>query len=104
MGTVARLASGMSGNLIERCADVMLKERRSLVVVPRETPLSLIHLNNLATLLQAGARIVPAMPGFYHRPKSVEDLVAFVVERMAEQTGIPELIEQNRLHWNPNRL
>lgn len=104
MGTVARLASGMSGNLIERCADVMLKEQRPLVVVPRETPFSLIHLNNLRTLLQAGARIVPAMPGFYHQPQNINDLVMFVVERLAEQTGIAALVQQNRLHWNPQRL
>lgn len=104
MGTVARIAAGMSGNLIERCADVMLKEGRRLVVVPRETPFSLIHLNNLTTLVTAGARVVPAMPGFYHQPRTIDDLVTFVVERVAEQTGIPALQEQNRLHWNATRL
>jgi 4-hydroxy-3-polyprenylbenzoate decarboxylase len=104
MGTVARIAAGMSGNLIERCADVMLKERRPLVVVPRETPLSLIHLQNLTNLLQAGSRIVPAMPGFYHQPRTVEDLVDFLVERVCEQLGIDALVAQNRLHWNANRL
>lgn len=79
MGTVARIACGLSTNLPERCADAMLKERRPLLLVPRETPLSEIHLKNLLRLSRAGAHIVPAMPAFYHRPATLVDLVDFVV-------------------------
>jgi 4-hydroxy-3-polyprenylbenzoate decarboxylase len=81
MGTVGAIAGGLADNLIERAADVMLKERRRLVLVPRETPLSVIHLENLATLARAGAVILPPSPGFYHHPQSVADLVDFVVAR-----------------------
>jgi len=88
MGTLARIAAGISGNLIERSADVMLKERRSLLLVPRETPLSDIHLENMLKLSRAGARIVPAMPAFYSRPGSVLDLVDFVVGKLLDQLGI----------------
>ncbi|MDD2899509.1 MAG: UbiX family flavin prenyltransferase [Desulfuromonadaceae bacterium] len=88
MGTLARIAGGSSGNLIERCADVMLKERRSLLLVPRETPLSDIHLENMLKLSRAGARIIPAMPAFYNRPESVLDLVDFVVGKVLDQLGI----------------
>lgn len=88
MGTVGRIASGLSSTLIERTADVMLKERRPLLLVPRETPLSVIHLENLLKLSRAGARIVPAMPAFYHHPKSVEDMVNFVVGKVLDQLGI----------------
>lgn len=88
MGTLARVAGGISGNLIERSADVMLKERRPLLVVPRETPLSDIHLENMLKLSRAGARIIPAMPGFYGRPESVLDLVDFVVGKILDQLGI----------------
>jgi 4-hydroxy-3-polyprenylbenzoate decarboxylase len=104
MGSLARIATGMSGNLIERCADVMLKERRPLVIVPRETPLNLIHLQNMTLLVQAGARIVPAMPGFYYQPRSIADLANFMTERICEQTGIEALSEANELHWNAARL
>lgn len=85
MSTVARLAAGMSSDLLERAADVQLKEGRKLVLVPRETPLSLIHLRNLTTLAEAGARIVPAIPAWYHQPQSIEDLVDFVVARALDQ-------------------
>jgi 4-hydroxy-3-polyprenylbenzoate decarboxylase len=88
MGTLARVAWGSSANLIERCADVMLKERRPLLLVPRETPLSDIHLENMLKLSRAGARIIPAMPAFYHRPESVLDLVDFVVGKVLDQLGI----------------
>ncbi|MEN9206954.1 MAG: flavin prenyltransferase UbiX [Gloeomargarita sp. GMQP_bins_120] len=88
MGTVAKLAAGFSGDLIERAADVHLKEGRPLVLVPRETPFSLIHLRNLTTLAEAGARIVPAIPAWYHQPQSVLDLVDFVVARALDQLGM----------------
>lgn len=88
MGTLARIACGNSGNLLERCADVMLKERRPLVLVPRETPLSEIHLENMLKLARMGARIVPAMPAFYHGPRSVDDLVNFVVGKAMDALGI----------------
>ncbi|MBI1919870.1 MAG: UbiX family flavin prenyltransferase [Geobacter sp.] len=88
MGTVGRVAAGLSSTLIERTADVMLKERRPLVLVPRETPLSEIHLENLLKLARAGARIVPAMPAFYHQPESVDDLVNFMVGKVLDQLGV----------------
>jgi 4-hydroxy-3-polyprenylbenzoate decarboxylase len=88
MGTLSRIACGNSGTLLERCADVMIKERRPLVLVPRETPLSEIHLENMLKLSRLGARIVPAMPGFYHRPESVDDLVNFVVGKALDSLGI----------------
>ena len=88
MGTVAKLACGLSSDLLERSADVQLKEGRKLVIVPRETPFSLIHLRNLTTLAEAGARIVPAIPAWYHNPQTIEDLVDFVVARTLDQLDI----------------
>ncbi|MEB3250782.1 MAG: flavin prenyltransferase UbiX [Cyanobacteriota bacterium] len=88
MSTVGRLAAGLSSDLLERAADVQLKEGRRLVIVPRETPFSLIHLRNLTTLAEAGARIVPAIPAWYHQPETIEDLVDFVVARALDQVGI----------------
>jgi 4-hydroxy-3-polyprenylbenzoate decarboxylase len=88
MGTVGALAAGLADNLIERAADVMLKERRTLVLVPRETPLSTIHLENLTQLSRAGAVILPPAPGFYGRPASVEALVDFIVARVLDQLGV----------------
>lgn len=85
MSTVGKLAAGLSSDLLERAADVQLKEGRKLVLVPRETPFSLIHLRNLTTLAEAGARIVPAIPAWYHHPQSIEDLVDFVVARSLDQ-------------------
>lgn len=85
MSTVAKLATGLSSDLLERAADVQLKEGRRLVVVPRETPFSVIHLRNLTTLAEAGARIVPAIPAWYHHPETIEDLVDFVVARALDQ-------------------
>ena len=88
MGTLAAIAGGLADNLIERAADVMLKERRPLVLVPRETPLSAIHLENMLKLARAGAVILPPAPGFYTRPKTVEDVVDFVVARVLDHLGV----------------
>lgn len=88
MSTVAKIAVGLSSDLLERAADVQIKEGRKLVVVPRETPFSLIHLRNLTTLAEAGVKIVPAIPAWYHNPKTIEDLVDFVVARSLDQLGI----------------
>jgi 4-hydroxy-3-polyprenylbenzoate decarboxylase len=92
MGTLAAIAAGFADNLIERAADVMLKERRTLVLVPRETPFSLIHLENMTRAARAGAVILPANPGFYHRPQRIEDLVDFLVARVLDQLGVPNEI------------
>lgn len=88
MGTLARVAHGFSSNLVERAADVALKEGRPLVVVPRETPLSVLHLQNLLAIARLGAIVLPAMPGFYHRPQTVADLVDFVVGKILDRLGI----------------
>ncbi len=88
MSTVGKIAAGLSSDLLERSADVQLKEGRKLVIVPRETPLNLIHLRNLTTLAEAGARIVPATPAWYHHPKTIDDLVDFVVARALDQFDI----------------
>jgi 4-hydroxy-3-polyprenylbenzoate decarboxylase len=88
MGTVAAIAHGTSRSLIERAADVILKERRKLVLVPREAPLSLVHLRNLTLASEAGALVLPAAPGFYHHPQQVRDLVDFVVQRVIDQLGL----------------
>lgn len=88
MGMLGRIARGVSSSVLERCADVALKERRPLVLVPRETPLTSIHLENMLALSRAGAVILPACPGFYHRPASVEDLVDFVVARILSMLGV----------------
>ncbi len=88
MGTLARVAAGFSSNLVERAADVALKEGRPLVIVPRETPLSVIHLENLLGLARLGAIVLPAMPGFYHRPRTMEDLVAHVVGKVLDRLGV----------------
>lgn len=88
MSTVARVAHGISDTLLTRAADVMLKERRSLVVVPRETPLSVIHLENLTALARAGATILPAMPSFYGKAKTLDDAVDTVVARVLDHLGL----------------
>jgi 4-hydroxy-3-polyprenylbenzoate decarboxylase len=89
MKTLACIANGISDNLIARAAEVTLKQERKLVVVPRETPLDQIHLENLLRLKAAGAIILPACPGFYHRPKSIQDLVDFMVGKILEALGLP---------------
>jgi flavin prenyltransferase len=88
MGTAAAIAHGLSENLIHRAADVHLKERRKLVLVPRETPLSLVQLRNLAACAEAGAVVLPAMPAFYTRPRTLQDAVDFVVGRVCDQLGV----------------
>jgi 4-hydroxy-3-polyprenylbenzoate decarboxylase len=88
MGTVSAIAHGTSRSLIERAADVTLKERRPLLLVPRETPLSLVHLRNLTLATEAGAVVLPAAPGFYHRPTKVSELVDFVVQRILDHLGV----------------
>lgn len=90
MGTLSAISVGASRSLIERAADVTLKERRKLILVPRETPLSAIHLSNMLRLTRAGAVVMPAAPGFYHRPKQVSDLVDFVVARILDQFGVEQ--------------
>jgi len=88
MGTVAAIAHGVSENLIHRAADVHLKERRKLILVPRETPLGLIQLRNLTAVAEAGAVVLPAMPAFYTLPKTVNDMIDFVVGRVCDQLGV----------------
>lgn len=92
MGTVSAIAQGSSRSLVERAADVALKERRRLILVPRETPLSLIHLENLLRVTRAGAVVMPAAPGFYHRPTSIEELVDFMVARVLDHLDVEHRI------------
>lgn len=92
MGTAGRIANGISNDLITRAADVCLKERRKLILVPRETPWNLIHLRNFTQLAEAGATILPAAPGFYHKPQSIEDLVDFMAARILQQLGIEQTL------------
>ncbi|MEY2632774.1 MAG: hypothetical protein RIR00_1428 [Pseudomonadota bacterium] len=94
MGTLAAIAQGMADKLIERAADVVLKERRPLILVPRETPLSVIHLENMLRLARAGAVILPPAPGFYHRPTTMQGLVDFVVARVLDQLRVPHDLMQ----------
>jgi 4-hydroxy-3-polyprenylbenzoate decarboxylase len=89
-GTVAAVAHGMSDNLIERAADVVLKEKGQLILVPRETPLSTLHLENLHKLSLLGATIMPAAPGFYHQPQSIQDLIDFIVARLLDHLGLDQ--------------
>ncbi|MEF8751048.1 MAG: flavin prenyltransferase UbiX [Candidatus Accumulibacter necessarius] len=99
MGTLAAIAQGLASKLIERAADVVLKEGRKLILVPRETPLSAIHLENMLRLSRAGAVILPPSPGFYHHPQRVEDLVDFVVARILDQLQVPHTLMQR---WGDN--
>ena len=100
MGTLAAVAQGLSGKLIERAADVVLKEGRKLVLVPRETPFSTIHLENMLRLARAGAVILPPNPGFYQHPQSVADIVDFVVARILDQIGVKHQLMQR---WGEGR-
>lgn len=88
MGSLARIAAGLSGSLIERAADVTIKEGKQLVLVPRETPLSAIHLENMLKLARLGVSIVPAMPGFYGQPKTIDDMVNFLTARILDTLGV----------------
>lgn len=94
MGTVSAIAHGSSRSLVERAADVALKERRPLLLIPRETPLSLIHLENLTAVTRAGAVVIPASPGFYHRPTTIEQLVDFVVARVLDHLQVEHTLGQ----------
>lgn len=98
MGTTGRIANGSSDDLIARTADVIIKERRRLIIVPRETPYSLIHINNMKTLTLAGAIICPASPSFYSNPKTIDDLVMTVVSRIIDLAGF----ENNSFRWMDN--
>jgi 4-hydroxy-3-polyprenylbenzoate decarboxylase len=98
MGTLARIAAGTAGDAVARIADVQLKERRPLILVPRETPLNLIHLRNMTTLTQAGAVIAPAAPAFYTRPDSLDTLVDTFVARILQLAGLASLEAPYR--WN----
>ena len=91
-GTLAAIAQGLANNLIERAADVMLKEGRKLILVPRETPFSAIHLENMLRLSRAGATILPPNPGFYHHPQTVAALIDFVVARILDQLNFPHTL------------
>lgn len=92
MGTLAGIAAGASRSLVERAADVALKERRPLLLVTRETPLSLVHIENMRRVTLAGAVVMPAAPGYYHRPKAVSDLVDFIVARALDHLGVPNTL------------
>ena len=92
MGTLASIAAGTSRSLVERAADVALKERRTLLLVTRETPLSLIHLENMRRVTLAGAVVMPAAPGFYHRPTSIAELVDFIVARVLDHLDVPNTL------------
>ncbi|PKO51813.1 MAG: aromatic acid decarboxylase, partial [Betaproteobacteria bacterium HGW-Betaproteobacteria-21] len=99
MATLAAIAAGLSQSLIERAADVVLKEQRKLVLVPRETPYSAIHLENMLKLARLGVCILPPNPGFYHHPQTVQDLVDFVVARVLDQLGVPHAL---MARWGEN--
>ncbi|MEJ1959584.1 MAG: flavin prenyltransferase UbiX [Nitrosomonadales bacterium] len=101
MGTLAAVAAGLSDDLIARAADVMLKEKRPLILVPRETPFSAIHLENMLRLAHAGAVILPPNPGFYHHPQNVQDIVDFVVARILDHLGVAQTLIKP---WGGNPL
>jgi 4-hydroxy-3-polyprenylbenzoate decarboxylase len=99
MGTLGRIAAGTSDSAILRAADVFLKERRKLILVPRETPWNLIHARNVVTLMEAGAMILPASPGFYSKPKTIEEVADTVVVRILDQLGLPA---EDAFRWGEN--
>lgn len=99
MGTLARIASGISNDLTTRAADVILKERRKLILVTRDTPLSLIHINNMKTVTEAGGIICPASPSFYSKPQTIEMLAATVIDRVLDLCGL----EQNSFRWGSEK-
>ena len=99
MGTVSAISQGTSRSLVERAADVALKERRTLVLVPRETPYSAIHLENMLRLTRAGAVIMPASPGFYHRPTQISELVDFMVARVLDHLGVEHTLGKRWGDW-----
>jgi len=101
MGSLARVAGGFSGNLLERSADVMLKQKRKLLICPRETPLNLIHLRNMTSLVEAGAEIIPLMPGFYQKPKNLNDIIDFCVGKVLEQLNVPHALYRP---WNSRMM
>jgi flavin prenyltransferase len=101
MGTVSAIAHGASDSLLERAADVVIKERGQLILVPRETPFSAIHLENMLSLARLGVTIMPAAPGFYHEPKSIEDLVDFMVARILDHLGIEHTLTARWGYGNP---
>ena len=101
MGTVSAIAHGASTNLLQRAADVALKERRPLVVVPRETPLSPIHLENLLRLARLGVVVLPAMPAFYLRPRRIEEVVAFLAARTLDALGVPDALAEELRYRGP---
>ncbi len=101
MGTLARISQGTSSNLLERSADVCMKQRRRLIICPRETPLSAIHLRNMLSLSELGVDMIPAMPAFYQHPKSIDDMVDFVVGRVVEVLGLPHTLYPA---WNPRMV
>jgi 4-hydroxy-3-polyprenylbenzoate decarboxylase len=94
MGTLSAISVGASRSLVERAADVALKERRPLILVPRETPLSAVHLENMLRVTRAGAVVMPAAPGFYHRPTRIDDLIDFIVARVLDHLGVSHTIGQ----------
>lgn len=98
MKTIGGLASGYASNLILRSSDVMLKENKKLILVPRETPLNYIHLRNMLMLKKAGAIILPAMPAFYFKPRTIDDLIEFIIAKILKQLSIPHPIQKN---WHP---
>lgn len=101
MGTLARVCGGISSNLLERAADVMLKQKRPLLICPRETPLSAIHLKNMLQLAEMGVHMIPTMPAFYQKPKSLEDIVDFMVGRILEQLDLKHELYKK---WNPRMV
>lgn len=98
MGTIARIANGIADNLIVRAADVVLKEKRPLIVVPREIPLNRIHLENMLALLDAGATIIPACPSFYHHPSTIDELILSVIARVLDHLHLPHNL---KIRWKP---